>query len=433
MAEPSPHINYSFEEIKRYLSGGMSAAEMHDIEKAALQDPFLADAIEGFNKADFTKAQQHINEINASLLKEKKPSKVVAFNKRSRLLNVAAVVIVLAGIGIVLSYVLSSTSKNHQTEIAKVEQQPARNKLSDNDASSMDSATVLNDTQDVVIANTENKKPIKDQLLTARKTTARSKSVNDINGLVPGSGTVQKEREAPPSTAAPSAPALNETALNKRSYIGITDTNIDVALQGKVSGIDILPSTFSGKVTDETNKPIAGVTIASYDKKVSTLTDINGNFNLQQTDSLLNATASTVGYNTRAVVLQNNADNEIILQPNNQALNEIVVTGLSAPKKKNAQINSVNNTGDSAKPVGGWKNFNNYIVTELSKDTANFSDNEDLVELEFLVDKSGKPYDITVTKSLNEQHSSKAKALLENGPKWVQPSKRKKAKVVINF
>ena len=77
MAEPSSHINYSFEDIQRYLQGKMSAAEMHEMEKTALQDPFLADAIEGFNEADLAKSRQHLNEINADLFAEKQKSKVV--------------------------------------------------------------------------------------------------------------------------------------------------------------------------------------------------------------------------------------------------------------------------------------------------------------------------------------------------------------------
>ena len=39
---------YSAEDIRRYLQDEMSPLEMHAIEKAALDDPFLADAIEGF-------------------------------------------------------------------------------------------------------------------------------------------------------------------------------------------------------------------------------------------------------------------------------------------------------------------------------------------------------------------------------------------------
>ena len=56
MAEQNAHINYSVEDIERYLKGKMSAKEMHDMEKAALQDSFLADAIEGFINASFEKS-----------------------------------------------------------------------------------------------------------------------------------------------------------------------------------------------------------------------------------------------------------------------------------------------------------------------------------------------------------------------------------------
>ncbi|WP_431215240.1 hypothetical protein ACQ86N_11275 [Puia sp. P3] len=40
--------HYSGSDIQRYLNGEMSAREMFDLEKAALEDPFLADAIEGY-------------------------------------------------------------------------------------------------------------------------------------------------------------------------------------------------------------------------------------------------------------------------------------------------------------------------------------------------------------------------------------------------
>lgn len=40
--------NYTAKDIERYHSGALSAAEMHALEKAALDDPFLADALEGY-------------------------------------------------------------------------------------------------------------------------------------------------------------------------------------------------------------------------------------------------------------------------------------------------------------------------------------------------------------------------------------------------
>src|ERR1700692_308935 len=49
MSENGKHIkSYTSSDIQKYLEGKLPASEMHAIEKAALDDPFLADAIEGF-------------------------------------------------------------------------------------------------------------------------------------------------------------------------------------------------------------------------------------------------------------------------------------------------------------------------------------------------------------------------------------------------
>jgi hypothetical protein len=44
-----PYKIYSKNDIKRYLKGDMSSAEMYALEKQAIEDPFLQDAIEGYN------------------------------------------------------------------------------------------------------------------------------------------------------------------------------------------------------------------------------------------------------------------------------------------------------------------------------------------------------------------------------------------------
>lgn len=42
-------INPDYISIKNYLEGKLSSAERHDLEKRALDDPFLADALEGYS------------------------------------------------------------------------------------------------------------------------------------------------------------------------------------------------------------------------------------------------------------------------------------------------------------------------------------------------------------------------------------------------
>ena len=43
------NTHYSAEYIRKYLDGELPDPEMQALEKAALEDPFLADAIEGLD------------------------------------------------------------------------------------------------------------------------------------------------------------------------------------------------------------------------------------------------------------------------------------------------------------------------------------------------------------------------------------------------
>ena len=51
MSEEKNIINYTATDIEKYWNGKLSPAEMHSIEKAAMDDPFLADALEGYKNA----------------------------------------------------------------------------------------------------------------------------------------------------------------------------------------------------------------------------------------------------------------------------------------------------------------------------------------------------------------------------------------------
>lgn len=436
MAEPLKHINYSFEDIQRYLQGKMSATEMHDIEKAALQDPFLADAIEGFNEADINTAKQHLNEINAGLFAEKQKTKIVAFNKRTRWLNIAALVIVLAGIGLVISFLTKTSSSDKQAEIAKVQQAPVKKEAVKDSA--IAPATVDEREQaDTALSIAENKTAKKTQPSSVK--TKKKEKAEVVGTNAPNEAEADAYKTDVAIAASP-APVPKKTMMSRAYAAAAANADsLQTTLQGKVSGLTVLPTTFSGKVVDENNKPIAGVSVVSADNKAAVLTDINGDFNLQKNDTLLHVTASTVGYNTQSTALQQGFNKPIMLKQSSESLNDVVVTGYGTQQKSyitgSALRKQKDIARDSAMPVGGWNNFNNYVVTQLNKDTtaSGITNPRDLVELEFLIDNSGNPYNIKVTKSPNDVYSTKAVEILKHGPKWTIPAKKKKAKVVINF
>jgi hypothetical protein len=51
MQEEKNNNKYTTEFIRKYLDGELSDQDMQALEKAALEDPFLADAMEGFEES----------------------------------------------------------------------------------------------------------------------------------------------------------------------------------------------------------------------------------------------------------------------------------------------------------------------------------------------------------------------------------------------
>ncbi len=50
MATPKKHIEPTADLIRRYLAGELDDKTMHALERQALEDPFLADALEGYGQ-----------------------------------------------------------------------------------------------------------------------------------------------------------------------------------------------------------------------------------------------------------------------------------------------------------------------------------------------------------------------------------------------
>jgi len=99
---------YSSSDIQKYLSGTLSSEEMHAMEKAALDDPFLQDALEGIAKQQGTAPDFHLREdlgeLEARLENAIKHKKKALIFLLPRPLRVAAAIILLVGLGTTAFY-----------------------------------------------------------------------------------------------------------------------------------------------------------------------------------------------------------------------------------------------------------------------------------------------------------------------------------------
>src|SRR5687768_17300104 len=116
MSGPNKHKTYTSEDIRRYHSGKMTQAEMHAMEKAALEDPFLADAIEGYTFSQNPEAE--LAGIRAALDERTEKTKVIPISSRRSnygWMRIAALVVVLAGAGWLILQM--NNSKTNETAL----------------------------------------------------------------------------------------------------------------------------------------------------------------------------------------------------------------------------------------------------------------------------------------------------------------------------
>src|SRR5450432_2429055 len=114
MATDNNIRNFTAADIEKYHKGLLSAKERHGLEKAALDDPFLADALEGYAVAGVD-IPGDIAELKRRLAERAEGAKIIPLNKTRRtafpLLKVAAMIIVIAGAGL-LVYQFAFTKKS---------------------------------------------------------------------------------------------------------------------------------------------------------------------------------------------------------------------------------------------------------------------------------------------------------------------------------
>lgn len=95
----------------------------------------------------------------------------------------------------------------------------------------------------------------------------------------------------------------------------------------------VIDRTITGRVTDESNSPLPGVSVVIKGTQKGTVTDPNGKFKLDVPDANSTLVFSFVGYMAKEVIVGNQTAINISLQADNKMLEEIVVIGYGTQKK----------------------------------------------------------------------------------------------------
>jgi TonB-linked SusC/RagA family outer membrane protein len=109
----------------------------------------------------------------------------------------------------------------------------------------------------------------------------------------------------------------------------------------------------TGKITDENNKPLSGVSVVEKGSTNGTTTGGGGTFTLNVSSGDAVLVISYTGYDTREVAVANQSELSIALTPNNKMMEDVVVVGYGTVKKNNLAGSVVSVTPEKykAEPV----------------------------------------------------------------------------------
>jgi hypothetical protein len=439
------HIKaYTAVDIEKYHKGQLSPAEMHAMEKAALDDPFLADAMDGYTTSGVN-VQADIAELRRRIQQRTEQAKVIPINsggaRKLPFLRIAVMIVVLVLAGYLITRVAFNKSDN---TIADTGKPPI--------------TTVRTDTGTTTVRTPEVKAPAS---VTDPKTTDKSIATRKTREKT-ASGVVENFDKEISSVTPSRAPVISDSARNADvSAFKKDGTEAAAADKAVASGRDsdkkakVSPSgtfddaaarrsesqrraqsmnTFRGRVTDDSNNGIPFANVTTIPDNAGTYADANGYFNFRSPDTVLDVQVRSIGFENNVSRLRNAAPTNQIVLEEDRSMNEVVLSNNRPNTEARARRSNV--TLEEPEPADGWTNYDAYLANNLNvPDEYRSKPNPNpTVEVSFEVDQNGEPVNIRIERSLCKKCDNEAIRLIKEGPKWKSnASNRGRTTVTINF
>ena len=411
--------------LEDYLDGKLDAKAMHFVERQALEDPFVAEALEGLKQSP--KRKQTLSILQKQLYDRvsEKPIKRKLWGITTQRLSIAATATV-AFIAVSILFFMRETNRRN-AEIAAHKQGGVMVQL---DSTTAIAAAKPNED---TVAQSTTRAALVDKAITA-KTGDLAKNTKTKPIVQPAEQQIAEAKAVSDYNRARAAKAESLGAYAYKAKAEQSALNEPVVAATPAPAFGSSKIAFSGNVVDQSNgQPVQGAVVKLAGSKNVTATDAKGYFylpadsNAKDKDLLINA----IGFKELPVAGLQDPNAIKSALSGNKSLNEIaLITGSNGHKKENiaapkitlrAEQNLDGKSADSiTKPVPvSTINYSQYL--ENNNKLYNPKGPEQFVILSFKVKSNGRPTNISVIKSLNKKADAEAKRLIQEGPDWVLP------------
>jgi len=401
----------------------MNAAEMHEFEQAMMDDPMLADAVDGLQStAGKLVVADDLAEIKERLDERNKKSGGIIIGSFRQWMSIAAGLIILLSTSVVLYRIFYQSDENKSSPaVAEV---TTKKDTVVQIPTAVDSQTVaLNEKQVPAVLPSTTKPVLKNEPIKENKP-----AFQKDNTIVANEQRAMNDQ----SVAGSTTPAPSMIEMKQKENVSIEKTEV------KKETADVQLNKFIGKVVDENNQPMAFANIREKKSGIGTYADANGNFTLLSADSILNVETKYAGYFVTSAQIKSNQLQKIVLKDEAVIANAPTQEKLyERNKNRRSAMKTEVNESDYTEPFDGWQKYNIYVAnnlrTDLFKDKIQTTETKQ-VEISFDVNPDGSIANLKVERSNCNTCNSEAIRLLKEGPKWKSKTgKKERSRYTVQF
>ena len=390
-----------------YIRGLRKGKEAHRLERESMQDPFLADAMDGYSQVEGNH-EQRIEKLRMQVSAHSAKKK----NTYAITWSIAACLVI--GFGISSYFLFLKKSMTDEVFIAE-ESVPAK----------LPEAT-MPETPTNPATPAAPVTPRKEIALAATKVKTDSTPISEI---------AVKQADKKEMSASAVIEPMMEEALEQTAELQEVAATMDTSESAsdkkmRMAKVVTIPNSniIQGKVTDEKGEPIIGASVAYKGTNIGTITNMNGEFSLVKKEGKKQLTAQFIGYDPVEIPVDTSQTMLIAMNENKQTLNEVVVVGYGTNKnKKSTTVVTAKEQADkdiTPQPVIGKRKYQKYLKENLVRPMdEKCAQVKGKVVLTFLVNKEGRPFYIKVKESLCESSNKEAIRLIQEGPDWIYGNK----------
>ena len=413
-----------------YIRGLRKGKEAHRLEKESMQDPFLADAMDGYNQVEGNH-EQRIEKLRMQV------SAHSAKKKSTYAITWSIAACLIIGFGISSYFLFLKKSMTDEVFIAEesVSIKLAEPAAPPTPAIPATPTVPATPQKEIALATTK----VKTDSTPISEITARQADKKDMIAEIQ----TTSQPQGAPVAAVPMMEEVSEETAALQEVVATIDTfesESDKKMKlAKVATILPQKNMIKGRVTDEKGEPLIGASVTYKGTNIGTITNMNGEFSLVKKDDKKRLTAEYIGYDPVEIQVDTSRTMLIAMNENKQALNEVVVVGYGAKKNKksttlgsDAKVKEQTEKEITPQPVIGKRSYQKYLKEHLVRPTdEKCAQVKGKVVLTFLINKEGRPFYIKVKESLCESADKEAIRLIQEGPDWIYGNKL--AEVTVKF